>query len=81
MGDLMARLQEWVACYGMGCMEPVEQEQMIQALMEPLRGSMTPSQTEQIHEAIDRICRQAGKDAFWQGARCMEELATGAMEP
>ena len=42
---------------------------------------MAPSQTEQIHEAIDRICRQAGKDAFWQGARCMEELATGAMEP
>lgn len=64
MGVLMVRLQERVARYGMDCMEPVEQEQMIEALAEPLRGSMTP--------------RQARKDAFLQGARCMEELVTGA---
>lgn len=78
MGDLMIRLQERVARYGMDCMEPVEQEQMIEALAEPLRGSMTPSQAEQVREIIDRICRQARKDAFLQGARCMEELVTGA---
>ena len=82
MGDLMDRLQDRVAHYGMDCMEPgMEQEQMIEALMEPMRGSLTPSQTEQVREMIANACRQAGKDAFWQGARCMEELVTGAMEP
>lgn len=81
MGDLMARLQERAARYGMDCMEHVEQEQMMEALMEPLKGSMTPSQEEQVREIIANACRQAGKDAFWQGARCMEELVTGTMEP